>query len=100
MCAGGRGSVSPARGIRYNICWDGNCRATCIRRCAGVCRWLGGACRLRADGQSVQAQADLYDCIDSRIREVAQDVFDQNRGDPYGLDEDGSKEKTSSMISK
>jgi hypothetical protein len=35
--------------------------------------------------RSAWAQADLYDCIDFRIQEVAQDDFDQNPSDPYGL---------------
>jgi hypothetical protein len=47
-----------------------------------------------------QAQAHLYDCIAFRFQADAQADFDQDRTDHYGLDEDGSKEKTSSKCSK
>lgn len=33
---------------------------------------------------------DRYDCGDFRFQEEAQAVYDQDPGDPYGLDEDGT----------
>ena len=50
---------------------------------------IGGIAYTRALTTSpAYAQADLYDCIDFQTQEDAQQVFDEDPSDPYGLDED------------